>query len=206
MRGDMQWICDSSGLSISKDAQGMEVQEVIALDPKESSLFQASPSGGSVTADDGDWCSDETCHVVRDFYRAETVGNAVYGNQNGVIGTYQVVMRSNLNGRSGQWTVSLYIESGPSLSFTDVRVQCNEIEFIPLICGDHDLPDATLTLGTASFKKNFNTIYGNYLANDGQYTAKFLTKFTPAGYSTYTAGPLTMSPFTCHPKAINCNY
>lgn len=57
-------------------------------------------------------------------YVSETKGNAAYGDADGVIGSFDVVLRTNLNGRQPQWVGSLIKDSGPPIDFINVFINC----------------------------------------------------------------------------------
>ncbi|NLU80620.1 hypothetical protein HCA58_20060 [Micromonospora sp. HNM0581] len=60
-------------------------------------------------------------------YIGETKGNATYGDSNGVVGSFDVIIRNSLQGRRGRWTVSLIWDYGPSLTFSDSWINCYEV-------------------------------------------------------------------------------
>jgi len=202
--GIREWVCTGEGLFQSKDAKGKKSEMFTAVAPiaVESEL---TPSKLSSTAKGGDsydtWCEYGTvCSRDISDYVSETKGNAAYGNQNGVIGSYDAIVRTALNGRQAQWRVTLIWDSGPTLKFANPDMLCFE-KRSPFngICGTHDVTTASsITLSSSSYRWTSNTIYGNRLVNSNPYYAQFATRFTPTGYPAYTASRLTTRTFTCY--------
>ncbi|WP_415855214.1 hypothetical protein [Sinomonas sp. G460-2] len=193
-----QWVCNAEGLTINRDSAGRSSEQFI---PKKSTDYGAArqPSKVTAMADDLDsWCEFGTvCHRKINSYVSETKGNAAYGNQSGVIGNYDAIIRTNLNGRQAQWRVTLIWDNGPRLSFSSSQVQCVEHGWIPVICGNHGLPNVTLTTYSPTWRHDHGVIYGNYLRNSNNYHGAFQTVFTPSGYPTYWAGNLATETFNC---------
>lgn len=132
------------------------------------------------------------------------LGNAAYGNSSGAIGSYDAIVRTNLNGRQAQWDVTIIWDSGPALSFYSTYVQCIDDWAVPVICGTHDL--ANRTISGSNFRYAYPRIYGNKLVNADKYHAAFHTHFTPAGYPTYNASTLSTWQFTCPSRTANCYF
>jgi hypothetical protein len=207
-----QWVCVGDTLLVLKDATGKSVNTTtqVAAQPSTGApapqVSATPPRPGAVAADDYDtWCETGTiCTRQISYYVSETKGNAAYGNQNGVIGNYDAIIRTNLNGLSAQWRVTIIHDSGPMLSFSSSRVQCTEDSFFPQVCGVHNLPN--ISVSSSAWRYDFATIYGNKLVNSDAYHGAFLTNFTPTGYPRYTAGVLSTQQFTCPGAGGTCHF
>lgn len=203
-----QWVCNAEGLTINKDAAGQHSEKFIAM--KSTDYYANRPASGSVSllaADDYDsWCEFGTmCHRNISSYISETKGNAAYGNEYGVIGNYDAILRTNLNGRSAQWRAVGIWDNGPQLYFSSTQVQCIENTAFPIVCGNHGLPNVTLTTYSPTWRYDYSTVYGNYLSNSNYYHGAFQTLFTPTGYPTYRAANLATLSFNC-PGTQNCYF
>lgn len=157
-------------------------------------------------ADDYDtWCELGTiCTRSISSYISETKGNAAYGDQNGVIGSFDIVIRTNLNGRQARWNTYWIHDSGPSLGFSNASISCNEDGNI-WGCGVHaaDNGDGAFSVGTGRY--NSPTVYGNYLSNSNDYWADVTANFLPSGYWLFSIAPLATDTFYC-PSSGNCYF
>lgn len=204
------WICTAEGLSITVDLHGKTVDRFIPLKSTDYNAAPATPTAAPETlstmavGDDYDyWCETGTiCHRNPSPYSEETKGNAAYGDGSGALGSYDAIIRTNLNGRQAQWDVTIIWDSGPSLAFSSTYVQCIEDSTFPVICGTHDLSNYTLT--SSSFRHAYPRIYGNKLNNADKYHGAFHTHFTPSGYGIYNASTLSTGRFTCPSGTGNC--
>lgn len=139
------------------------------------------------------------CRLKISSYIHETKGNAAYGNQNGVIGSYDAIVRTSMNGRQHRWTVTLIHDSGPSLGFSYAKMRCwqdRDWWTSDLHCGDKGVGSPSVSRYSRTWTSSL--IYGNRLVNSDDYYAQFLTNFTPYGYPTYTAGPLRTAHVNCY--------
>ncbi len=196
--GAQAWVCTAKGLTVTTDAVGRPGGELVPIAP----AIPTRTDGEVGVLDDYDyWCENgSVCHLVINDYTAETKGNAAYGNANGVIGTFDVVLRTNLSGRGAQWRISLIRDSGPYLQFHNVRVNCwEEINNWPdNSCGTYgDLyPRVTA-------RWNSSTLYSARLVNSNEYYGAANAYFTPDGYGRYTMGALESLYFHCY-AGRNC--
>ncbi|WP_434739376.1 hypothetical protein [Micromonospora sp. SH-82] len=198
-----QWVCTAEGLTaITRSPAGQVITAFTAVAP---AAGRAEGSGVGVLADDYDtWCeTGSICRRKINNYAAETKGNAAYGNTSGVIGSYDVVLRTNLNGRQAQWRATLIWDSGPTLDFNDTYVNCyEERNNLPdANCGDHYVGGPVI--GPSGWRWDSGTVYGNRLVNSNEYYADVNTLFTPSGYPTYIAAPLRSQQFNCYGTS-NC--
>lgn len=194
------WVCTPAGLTTFDD-HGRST--FTAVSPSVAPRTTVA-SGTSRLADDYDyWCENGSiCHRKVSTYIEETKGNAAYGDLRGVIGTFDVVLRTNLNGRQAQWRVSLIWDSGPGLSFDPVGVLCyEEINNLPdNNCGVH--PAGTARIHGGSWRWDSSTIYGNRLNNSNEYYGTATGSFRADGYSlVFTMGALESSYFYCYGTA-----
>lgn len=141
-------------------------------------------------------------------YISETKGNAAYGDSRGAIGSFDVILRTNLNGRQPQWRVYWYHDTGPALSFRSAYLNCRkDIANLPdTNCGVFavDNSDAAFYLGTGNITTP-PTIYGNRLVESDEYYSQVDAYFTPTGYPQYTMGRLRSANFNCYGTS-NCYF
>jgi hypothetical protein len=191
------WVCTSSGLT-TVSSQGVET--FLPIRPSVNPITETG-TGFSISADDYDyWCENGSiCHRKINTYAEETKGNAAYGDLTGVIGTFDVILRTNLNGRQAQWKLSLIWDSGPGLSFEDSGVSCyEEINNWPdTNCGNHFA--GTPRISSAGWRWDSGTLYGNRLANSNEYYGAANGDFKADGYQQYfIMGALESSYFYCY--------
>lgn len=221
-----QWTCTAEGLYVQRDASGkvkrdsdgkssLEFHEMKSLgyreptekvSPSKAESLLAPVSAAALADEYDTWCENGTiCDRLINDYIAETKGNAAYGNQNGAIGAYDVILRTNLNGRQANNTVTIYHDAGPSLGFTNNTIYCFEVPIgvFAQPCGE--TPPVSFTVSQSNRKYSSGLKYGNYLANANPYLTQVRTSFLPAGYNMYEAAPLTNKTFNC-PKSGNCRY
>lgn len=73
------------------------------------------------------WCENgSVCRTEISDYVAHAKGNAAYGDKDGVIGTFDVNLRVNLNGRSPRVQTWFDYDSGPRAVFSETRIQVIE--------------------------------------------------------------------------------
>ncbi|MHA7275655.1 hypothetical protein ACX80O_03890 [Arthrobacter sp. Hz1] len=200
-----EWVCTGEGLSVSTDAKGKPVQQFTALQA-EAQLEGESPPSFSILADDYDtWCEcGDVCRRKITSYIAETKGNAAYGNTSGVTGSFDIVIRTNLNGRQANSRVTRIWDSGPALAFTSSRIRCWETAtFRPSTCGSHDA--GNVTVSSSSKRHTSGLIYGNRLNNSNEYYNQFTSYFTPTGYPRQSIRALNTLQFNCY-GADNCYF
>ncbi|GAB3602671.1 hypothetical protein GCM10027411_08860 [Microbacterium aureliae] len=227
-----QWTCLGGELTIEKDSNGKAVgrtERIAAELPAQANVPGASAqkpmfSTASFTTKTatvaaassirvvpmkgGDfydtWCETGTiCSRSISTYASETKGNAAYGNQSGVIGSYDVIITTNLNGRQGQWVVRTIWDSGPGLNFNSPTLHCRQKDFwAALDCGNHGYYSHRLT--SSNYRYTSNTLYGNKLVNIADYYGQFKVQFTPDGYPPYNATALNTRVFHCPSGGSRC--
>lgn len=198
--GAKAWTCMPTGLTVTTDAAGKPSGQFTPI----AAAVPARIDGPVGTLDDYDtWCENGSiCHRKISSYIGETKGNAAYGNSQGVIGTFDVVLRTNLNGRQAQWRVTLIRDTGPGLQFSNVRVNCwEEISNWPdNNCGVHGAGSPYV-----SYRWGSGLLYGNRLNNSNEYYGAVNGSFTPNGYPQYTMGTLESRYFNCYGTG-NCYF
>lgn len=197
-----QWTCTSEGLLVTRNHKGEAVEHFTPISsgmaPEGQDAGPSSDQLGAMSHDYDTWCEyGSICHRKISSYIHETKGNAAYGNQSGVIGSYDAVVRTNMNGRQHRWTVTLIHDSGPSLRFSYAKMRCwqDRAWMSDLHCGDRGIGSPSVSRYNRTWTSSL--IYGNYLANSDDYYAQFLTNFTRYGYPTYTAGALRTAKVNC---------
>ncbi|SCL26922.1 hypothetical protein [Micromonospora inyonensis] len=201
-RGADLWTCNAEGImEVEVDDQTGEPQPPVYT-PIPQPVVQVGPSPSDAgTMDDWDtWCeTGSICRRPISRWINETKGNTAYGNRSGVIGTYDLIIRTNFSGRQPRHDLSLIWDTGPSIDFNDVYIRCREDRnnLPDLNCGDHFVGGPTI--GPAYFRWNAGTTYGNRLANSNPYYADVTAEFWPTGYPMYTAAPLRTQKWYCPP-------
>lgn len=207
-----QWVCVGGKMHVQKEKDGKPANrdEQVADDEAPVALgsptFQRASSTRVVPMSGGDfwdnWCeTGTTCSRRINSYASETKGNAAYGNQYGSIGAFDIILTTNLNGRSGQWKVVLIWDRGPRLTFNAPTLHCRQKGFLAAIdCGNHGYNNFSTQSRYTS-----PTLYGRYLSSGGEYYGLFDSQFVPAGYSAFYVSPLRTSIFNC-PGSGNCTF
>ena len=131
----------------------------------------------------------------------ESKGNAAWGDQSGVRGTFDVALRTNLNGRSARWTVYLTVDSGPNILINEQWVNCYEDlnYWLDNNCGQHRVKAqggvTSWTINYSVFKSPL--LYGNRLENSNKYYGQTSGRFAPSGFQTLVMSPLKSAEFEC---------
>jgi hypothetical protein len=146
------------------------------------------PLTGSADPDDA-WCEfspTAICHDRVSSYVATTKGNGKYGVGTQPLGNIDVVIRTNLNGRAGRWTVKLFWDDGPRVDFSILAVNCwEDMGWLPdPNCGTHYV-SGTPWVGPTKPKYQSSTIYGNQLADANDYYAEVWGVFQADGWEEY---------------------
>ncbi|MGW5924539.1 hypothetical protein ACWFPY_36580 [Nocardia fluminea] len=196
-----------------------EGQEVLPVVPRPDLVEPApAPDPGSRSADDYDlWCepdSNSPCIRPINSYQSEAKSNMIYGNEDGVLGTFDWVIRLNLNGRSARYTVTLIHDEGPPLNFIRNDVHCREVVPGPLPdseCGIHYM-GSPFTISDGS-RFTYGEIQGNRLDDAGTYFAEGRMQFHPQGEDYVYSIPssaLQVGPqserFICPTEDLECYF
>jgi hypothetical protein len=191
-----QWICTAEGLLAVTDQQGKPVGKLTPVKPANT----GQDRGAGPAWDDYDsWCESGTiCRriVNGNRYIGETKGNAAYGNQDGVIGSYDAVIRTRFHHRWPEWTVALIHDSGPNLRFSGTLMNCRQdLLAVDRNCGFRHIGGPNLNVGNRRYDSTPK--FGPKLAERGMYYGVLTTNFTPAGYPAYVASPLRTAQYYC---------
>lgn len=177
------------------------VTRVVA--PNAETTSTSSNDAVSVMSDDWDsWCeTGSICHRRVSSYISETKGNGAYGDQNGAIGSFDLILKTNLNGRQPRYNVGLLKDTGPNLS-VDSQVNCVKDQTFDGTCGQFDVP--TVYIGTY----RSGLIYGNRIADNApdNYFSTLTGNFTPDGYGTRSFATLRSQDFICPSGSGNCTF
>ncbi len=201
------WLCTPAGLTVfTNDEQGGMTSEFTAVEPAVPALWESSEP--SVLYDDYDgWCENgSVCHREISFYIEETKGNAAYGNAAGVIGTFDVILRTSLNGRQPQFRISLIWDQGPTLHFGGVAASCFEVvdNWPDSHCGTEGA--GAPTIGPGGWRWNSDTLFGNRLNDNSDYYGAVNGDFRAEGYNIpFAIGQLESTRFFCAPNT-NCRF
>jgi hypothetical protein len=174
---------------------------------------QTEGTVSAAAADDYDgWCENGSiCRRNITRYIHETKGNAAYGNQDGAIGSFDMILHVELNGRSPRLKGVWDWDSGPALAFTGVRIQCREEQFGPNPnCGTY-APDpnenGAFNISRSDTRDTGRLINGKPVEDDGTYYAEIVGYFTPTGYPRYTISALHSGQWTCRrSRTPDCNF
>jgi hypothetical protein len=101
-------------------------------------------------ADDYDsWCeSGSICGRQISAYIAEVKGNGAYGDQNGVIGAFDFIVRQAFDGPWPRWRSLLIWDYGPAINPYNFRVNCRvNVTGPDGFCGGTDLLFSTISSG-----------------------------------------------------------
>jgi hypothetical protein len=135
------------------------------------------------------WCGNGgRCHTVKDpgRYIGLTKLNMAHGyidlNGQRKVGEFDIVINTNLSGRRPRWTVHLYWDNEPNLTFKNMYMHCREVKdwATDPVCGLHTVRSSSITLKPVSYKWNSSMIYGNYLRNSAAYYGQFEWDVYPA--------------------------
>uniref|UniRef100_UPI003F498E9F hypothetical protein n=1 Tax=Nocardia suismassiliense TaxID=2077092 RepID=UPI003F498E9F len=208
------WVCIGALLVTP---QGQEVLPVV---PRPDLVEPVpGPDPQSRSADDYDiWCEpDSSSPCIREIsqYQSEAKSNLIYGDEDGVIGTFDWVIRLNLNGRSAIYTVTIIHDEGPSLNFIRNDVHCREVVPGPLpdtSCGIHYM-GSPFTVTAVDRRFNYGPVQGSRLDDAGTYFAEGRVQFHPEGEDYVYSIPssaLQVGPqserFVCPTEDRNCYF
>ncbi|MDT0182032.1 hypothetical protein Q9S36_17775 [Microbacterium sp. ARD31] len=152
------------------------------------------------------WCEPNSrCTSITSDYKAKAKGNVVYGNSDGVSGSFDIVIHTNLNGRQSQAQVQLYKDSGPSLTFTNLKVDCQHVGN-GWGCGAHyaDNQDGQVRLSSKAW--NGPIVYGNKLTEKGTYYDLVTGRVRPDGGPVLAMPSLAGVKFVCPTGSGNCEF
>jgi len=193
------WVCWGGLLTYTENGQadGQAARTPITIRVAEDAVVQET---GAEPTNYDTYCEyTSICTGYSHDYISWTKGNASYGNSNGGIGSFDVVLRTSLNGRQPQWRTMWYHDSGPALGMQNMFINCREDNTGPdSNCGvfGADNGDGTFYVGTGHYSSP--TIYGNRLNDSNDYYATVSGYFHPAGYGTFAMSALRSAQFNCY--------
>ena len=116
------WVCTPAGLTaFARSPVGTTTASFAAVAPGVPARADPAMAG-----DHDNWCENgSVCRRPAGGPAAEEIKtNVAYGNEQGVIGSFDVVLRARPDGRHATWNVSLIWDSGPDLTFGAVTAGC----------------------------------------------------------------------------------
>lgn len=202
----VRWFCLDGKLTYVTldDVRAARGPSVAVLPPVPASAQPSTSDddqAAAAAADDYDsWCeTGSVCTRYPNGYISETKGNAAYGNQNGAIGSFDIILKVYLNGRQPQWITKFDHDTGPSLNFSNMYVNCVKDQTFDGSCGHHLIGgDGAFAISPyPNNRYNAPTIYNNVLTQSDDYFGTITGRFTPTGYGLYTMGTLRSPNFNC---------
>lgn len=139
-----------------------------------------------------------TCFQRRNDYISRVKGNAAYGDANGAIGSFDIWLGVNLNGRSPRFDYKFIWDSGPILTFDSTSIECVDENSgtISGSCGSYSgTGTAIISEGYATYQSPL--INGAPLEDIGAYYAQIFSAFTPEGHPRQSIAPLTTERWKC---------
>jgi hypothetical protein len=183
------WACVGSDLY----ANG-KVEHLAKDNKPQKPTLTAAPN-----ADDDSWCEPTglCSRLVNDYIR-ETKANIWYGYGSENVGTFDAVLRNNLNGRQPRLTTTLIHDEGPALYFPDTRTICWEEESLwpDNECGTDVMGGAFLSTPGARWSSGEKR--GAWLENSNEYYHELAASWVPTGRPPLS-GTLFETPyFNCY--------
>jgi len=198
------WVCIGDYLV---EMSGNEPTHMVPHGERSSSVRVISTSARQQGQDDYDtWCENgDVCSRKISTFISETKGNGAYGNASGRIGRFDVILKTNLNGRSPRWAISFIHDEGPSLNLDNPQVQCFEdVVFFPdSDCGLYP-SDRNPRIGPGARRWDSQLLNGVPLKDENDYSAEVYARFTPDGHPPQTIAPLRSANFNCPSGEANC--
>lgn len=200
------WVCIGNHLV---EMSGNEPTRLVPGGERSSPAIETSPSARLQDQDDYDtWCEGgDVCSRRISAFISETKGNGAYGNATGSIGRFDVILKTNLNGRSPRWTISFIHDEGPPLNLENPQVQCFEdVNFFPdSDCGLYP-SDQNPRIGPGARRWNSQLLNGVPLEDENDYYGEVYARFTPDGQPPQTILPLRSANFNCPSGRARCTF
>ncbi|MBJ7325596.1 MAG: hypothetical protein JHC70_25050 [Rhodococcus sp.] len=189
--------------------------ELLEVAPRSPDASRSAPSEAQRVPlpdpDDYDtWCENASVcsRSVPDSpnYISETKGNAAYGNEDGYIGSFDHIVRTNLNGRSPRWTVTYIHDDGPTLTMSRATMWCRKDVFgFDPTCGFNDV--GSFSLSSTNRRYSSGLIQGPYLSDSAQYYGTSYGQYSPSGYDLQLYVPnLETRRFNCYGTSSDICY
>lgn len=206
-----QWVCTERGATLTTASSSAGSHSRFIAIKSGVRPWAPRARGAIAQADDYDsWCENgRICSREKSAYISETKGNAAYGDNRGAIGSFDIIVRTNLNGRQAQWRVVYIWDSGPTITFQWPGVTCWDKGFLGLwySCGTYVVSNGSTAPKVSRNAQRWNsyTLYSDKLNNNDMYHGEHNSYFTPTGYPRFTAASLDTHDFTCFPNS-NCRF
>lgn len=204
------WTCMGGTLSYFGESESGDVTTVNeTVAPNE--VISTSSTRNSVApmaAFDGDdtWCEggSTVCTSITNNYAGKAKGNVVWGNSNGVNGSFDLVLRTNLNGRQSQAQAKIFRDSGADLRFTNLSIECSHAGNA-FGCGSSfaDREDGLVNVTTSW---SGPIVFGNRLNQSGTYNDKLTGRVTPTGAPVLPLPTLSGPQFKCPSGSGRCAF
>ena len=196
--GSDAWVCTPAGLTSTDRTRSGQPRTTFEPIRAASAL-----TAQAVEPDPDTWCEHGT--VCTNRYSASIAwvkGNLAYGDQNGVIGSWDNVLRVNMNGRSPRYTLYAIHDSGPTV-YLNLSLTCNEVPWPYSQCG---YSARHPVISASSRKYNSGLIHGAPLSDATTYRATVGGDFQAAGHSQdFIIGALRSLTWKC-PSSGNCTF
>lgn len=219
-----QWLCVGPSLYEATEAGKTELVEVVEPDaervatmdqavaavfnPASNSngmTFLGSATGlGAVLSTDAldTWCENGSiCARVLSDYIGQVKGNAAYGNMSGVIGTFDIILTTNINGASPRFKGIFDWDSGPKLDFSNVkhnlmRTKDDSNRWSDYVDGTSG--NGKFAISSADTRDSGPLMNAPPQKNSYQYRGKLTGRFDTSQTSLMNFAPLKGNKFTCH--------
>ncbi len=206
-----EWSCVGEFLTTP---QGTETVEVIPDARVPEDVLPEEPAVERRDLPDPDdydtWCETSASGSCARWVSndvTESKHSMAYGDDDGVIGTWEIIIRTNMNGRSARWTVTYIWDTGPPITIQRSDIHCFEVvpgPFQDSRCGIH-YAGAPATIGGGPKRFQYGPIQGGRLADAGTYYGSLFGQNTPSGYPYVLSFPtMETGRFVCPTQNGNC--
>jgi hypothetical protein len=180
-------------------------KKVVHTELVKSALRASRAQAAAAAADPGDdgWCENGSkCTSRISKYISHTKGNAAYGDSDGVIGSFDVNLRSNLNGRSPRVRGQFDYDSGPRIVFHNTQIQVIEDQLGPNPVARAEYVDGPDGNGSFAIGPNDEVDRGpliNFkpLADANDYWNQIKGRFEVPNRMDFTLGTLKSAKYHC---------
>lgn len=148
-----------------------------------------------------------TCFIRTSDFISTVKGNAAYGDSTGAIGSFDVILKVNLNGRSPRYEMKFIQDTGPALTIETPQVQCTDTNGSNPFDSDCGLTVGNgFTIGPDPFDTGTTGLIDTPpLADEGPYFGTLFARFTPAGFAPMTIATLDSEQWFCPTDGI-CSF
>jgi len=152
-----------------------------------------------IAADDYDtWCeTGTTCSRLINDYTAEVKGNGAYGNNGGVIGSFDQVLRQSFDGGTPRWRGHLDWDSGPNVDGFNWIIRCRKSDgAFDSTCGNENPwdPGVIGSIGQRTWipsETGYRYNSAGLTGSTNKYHDDFYGAFKASGYTTtWSSGTL----------------